>query len=73
MINTYFVGSTSQTILSFILFSIAALLLIDKIIHYIFNNSKNLKRLYNPHDQYTFELSIIFIIILFILSYIFKP
>jgi hypothetical protein len=68
MINIYIPQNYSVFYIDFIIFSLAALLLIDKIIFYIFRHSDNLTKLFGSHDRHNEEFSFSTILYLFIIS-----
>lgn len=58
--------------INFIIFSLASLLLIDKIIFFIFRSSDNLMGVFGSHNTYNYDFSFNMILLLFIISYLFK-
>lgn len=66
MINIYILQNYSLVYIDFFIFSLASILLIDKIIFYIFRSSNNLTKLFGAHDKHEFSLGMI--ISLFIVS-----
>lgn len=68
MINIYIPQNYSLLYIDFIIFSLANLLLIDKIIFYIFRYSSNLMKIFGSHDDYNEEFSFSTILFLYIIS-----
>ncbi len=68
MINVYIPQNYSMFYIDFIIFSFASLLLIDKIIFYIFRSSGNLTKLFGSHNTYNHEFSFSMILFLFTIS-----
>ena len=67
MINVYIPQNYSIFHIDFVIFSLASLLLIDKIIIIILRSSNILTKLFGSHDNYNIEFSFTTILSLFII------